>query len=397
MNERVDVPSKYEIRARGFLRWYPPTWRERYGEEFVAHLESEIAETPYSLRRSVDVAFHGVLTRLQLQRALRFFSLTGAFVSVAAFVALIVAALSTPPAPVLLGTDTTGAVFHTGTSQWQALTFTFKSPARERIRILGVSVVSIPGQSVPLVGPVDISSLVLNSVDPQGWPPRLAQPDFTGGAVPILRNAMNTLVTLRSNNTLVVGFRTPVMNRAYGVEGIIMTYLHDGHRYSSTISRHGNPVVMCTASQSGPVPLYCSVQFAVALASEASLHPLASWKAWTSDELILNSLYDSVFSWSLGNHHIMTLAQLKYFAHFVAPSSSPTGIDNITLTRGVFHVTFRDPGAELITQLCIRQPTLNRKFPGIAQYFPMSCSPGATPLQGPQYEFLSRADPLIAG
>lgn len=46
------------------LRWYPQRWRQRYGEEFAALLEAEIAERPRSLRRGVNVRWHGVKMRL---------------------------------------------------------------------------------------------------------------------------------------------------------------------------------------------------------------------------------------------------------------------------------------------------------------------------------------------
>jgi hypothetical protein len=51
-------------RARRLLRWYPPAWRERYGEEFVDHLEQEFADRPHDLGRSVNVIRKGVVARL---------------------------------------------------------------------------------------------------------------------------------------------------------------------------------------------------------------------------------------------------------------------------------------------------------------------------------------------
>jgi hypothetical protein len=51
-------------RARRLLRWYPPSWRERYGEEFVDHLEQEFEDRPHNLGRSVNVVRKGVVARL---------------------------------------------------------------------------------------------------------------------------------------------------------------------------------------------------------------------------------------------------------------------------------------------------------------------------------------------
>jgi len=51
-------------RAARLLRWYPPVWRERYGEEFVDHLEQEFADRRVDLRRSLDVAYKGLVARV---------------------------------------------------------------------------------------------------------------------------------------------------------------------------------------------------------------------------------------------------------------------------------------------------------------------------------------------
>lgn len=51
-------------RARRLLRWYPATWRERYGEEFVDHLEQEFDDRPRNLGRSINVVRKGLGARL---------------------------------------------------------------------------------------------------------------------------------------------------------------------------------------------------------------------------------------------------------------------------------------------------------------------------------------------
>jgi len=56
--------SDPEARANRLLRWYPPSWRERYGEEFEALLVADISEQRQSRRRTVDVALSGLLARL---------------------------------------------------------------------------------------------------------------------------------------------------------------------------------------------------------------------------------------------------------------------------------------------------------------------------------------------
>ncbi|HTZ91412.1 MAG TPA: hypothetical protein VMB74_03360 [Streptosporangiaceae bacterium] len=53
-----------ERRAARLLRWYPPSWRARYGEEFAELLLADFAEQPANWRRDADVAAHGLLARI---------------------------------------------------------------------------------------------------------------------------------------------------------------------------------------------------------------------------------------------------------------------------------------------------------------------------------------------
>jgi hypothetical protein len=58
--------SKTDIsrRARRLLLWYPSAWRERYGDEFAAHMEQEYTDNPRSFGRTLDVVFKGTRARL---------------------------------------------------------------------------------------------------------------------------------------------------------------------------------------------------------------------------------------------------------------------------------------------------------------------------------------------
>jgi len=47
----------------GLLRWYPRTWRDRYGDELVALMEDELGEQPPTLRFKVSVARAGLRER----------------------------------------------------------------------------------------------------------------------------------------------------------------------------------------------------------------------------------------------------------------------------------------------------------------------------------------------
>jgi hypothetical protein len=53
-----------ETRAARLLRWYPRTWRARYGEEFAELLKSDIEESPRSAARALDVARGGAVAWL---------------------------------------------------------------------------------------------------------------------------------------------------------------------------------------------------------------------------------------------------------------------------------------------------------------------------------------------
>ena len=58
------MTGEADRRATRLLRWYPPAWRARYGDEFTELLIAEFAERPRSWRRAADVARGGVLARL---------------------------------------------------------------------------------------------------------------------------------------------------------------------------------------------------------------------------------------------------------------------------------------------------------------------------------------------
>jgi hypothetical protein len=51
-------------RAKRSLRWYPTTWRRRFGDEFVALMEDDLAEQPRSPARTFNVMRAGLSARL---------------------------------------------------------------------------------------------------------------------------------------------------------------------------------------------------------------------------------------------------------------------------------------------------------------------------------------------
>ncbi|HEY2639909.1 MAG TPA: hypothetical protein VGI66_08500 [Streptosporangiaceae bacterium] len=57
------IVSADAARVRRLLRWYPASWRARYGEEFTELLLADFAERPRSGRRTTDVIGSGLLAR----------------------------------------------------------------------------------------------------------------------------------------------------------------------------------------------------------------------------------------------------------------------------------------------------------------------------------------------
>jgi hypothetical protein len=61
----VSDPARPVVdRAERLLRWYPPRWRERYGEEFAELLIADLSERPRCWRRDADLMVSGVRARL---------------------------------------------------------------------------------------------------------------------------------------------------------------------------------------------------------------------------------------------------------------------------------------------------------------------------------------------
>ena len=154
MNESVtDAHSAREgQRASRYLRWYPRVWKERYGDEFVAHLEAELAERPVSVARSLNIALHGVTTRFKLQSSVR-------WISAGALVIVVVTALIAG----LLGWENgKGAVplsLNSGSSVGVPVTpetvinigFQFTDHSMKRIRVTQVSLIGFRHYDVPKI------------------------------------------------------------------------------------------------------------------------------------------------------------------------------------------------------------------------------------------------------
>jgi hypothetical protein len=60
----VTAPPDADLRrVRRLLRWYPRSWRARYGDEFAELLRADLADRPRDRRRTADVISSGLLAR----------------------------------------------------------------------------------------------------------------------------------------------------------------------------------------------------------------------------------------------------------------------------------------------------------------------------------------------
>lgn len=57
-------PATPDRKAQWLLRTYPPSWRERYGEEFAELLVADLSERPRGTRRTLNVVASGLRARL---------------------------------------------------------------------------------------------------------------------------------------------------------------------------------------------------------------------------------------------------------------------------------------------------------------------------------------------
>jgi hypothetical protein len=57
--------DNYARRAHRLTSFYPAAWRQRYGDEFEAHLEQEFEEIPHSFSRTLNVVLKGLFTHVK--------------------------------------------------------------------------------------------------------------------------------------------------------------------------------------------------------------------------------------------------------------------------------------------------------------------------------------------
>jgi hypothetical protein len=332
-SEHADAASPTLKRALGYLRWYPSAWRARYGEEFVAHLEIELAERPFSLARSSDIVAHGLLARLSFQRGLRIaLSATAAAVLITVG---IVAAISSVHywAPVTISNydgGTSGVGEPAAPSQVSDLSFNFVTRSRASIRITSVKLVSLRGFLTPELVGVAFSPHYTIDANNTGWPVRFPKDASKqqGGVRTV--QALGRSVTLARSDVLWLGLRAPKLHRAYAIEEVRVTYEHRGVSDTMVIDQATTPDVLCgSSSHSVNVPAWCSREIlnAHVIASlqrfQSATKQAPSNEATMVSQFALNEVQNK-------GHGIPTLVELRYWAARLFPSDDADGIRSIT-------------------------------------------------------------------
>ena len=333
-SDHFDVLPATTKRALGYLRWYPSAWRERYGEEFVAHLEVELTERPVSIARTCDIVAHGIVARLSYQRGFRIaLRTTTAVVFVVATVVGVVAA-TRYWAPVTFAsgrsTGQSGVGLFARPSQVADVSFNFSTHSRVAIRITSVTVVPLRGFPVPQVVGVDFAAHASELINGRGWPIHLPKSlPAQEGNVPLIP-AIGTTVTLAPSDALWLGLRAPSLGRAYAAEGLRVTYERRGLSHSMTLSQFTTPDVICSSSSgSVQMPQWCSqeVQAANTIATFLEGHRMPiTWPAAEAQivsQLALNNVGTT-------NPGVPGLRVVRHWAARLFPASSARAIQAVT-------------------------------------------------------------------
>ena len=337
--EHVDVRSATSKRAKSYLRWYPSSWRERYGEEFIAHLEIELTERPVSFARTSDIVAHGILARLTFGHGVRI-ALRSATAVVLVIVATVGAiALSHYWAPVTISSGYDGGVSGVGEfatpSQVEDVSFNFSTRSHAAIRITSVKVIPVRGFLPPVVIGVAFAPHSSELLNARGWPIRLPKGTTVQaqGKAPTVQ-AFGTTVTLSRTNALWLGLRAPSLGHAYAVQKVRVRYELRGVSHTMTIDQSKAPDVICASwSSSDQIPFWCSQQI-----QAASTMAIFSTKTYTakelpSDEAAMVAQFSLSEVQAAGHgtgHGVPTLVDVRHWAAQFFPSNGADAIKSVT-------------------------------------------------------------------
>jgi len=240
-------------RALGYLRWYPARWRERYGEEFVAHLEDELEEQPVSYVRGLNIVLHGVTARFRLDRGFRWF--VSVVLAVAMVAALVIGILATEVSYAALPLSTHndgGAGMPTRPKTVNNFNFRFTNHSSVRIRLLHISLVGYKGYPIPHLVSVQFDAHHQKEMGEN-------LPSNTPGLVP----AMGRSVVLGNDDSIVASMVAPLKGHLYGVEGLTLRYIRKGVTHTVTTPLNQEPDLLCVEPRSSEslTSSYCTRRF----------------------------------------------------------------------------------------------------------------------------------------
>ena len=330
----IDIGAATTKRARGYLRWYPSAWRERYGEEFVAHLEVELAERPVSFARTSDIVAHGLLARLTFQRGLRVALRTATAVALVTVATVGAIALTQYWKPVAFTSGyrggQTGVGLFARPSQVADVSFNFATHARVAVRITSVTALPLRGFPVPQVVGVDFAAHASDLANLRGWPLRLPKSSRAlEGNVPLVA-AIGTTVTLAPTDALWLGLRAPALHHAYAVEGLQVTYERRGISHTMLISQGAAPDVVCASSAgSVQIPNWCLQEIHAANIIAMSSKDSPTSATWPTAQARMVSLVALNSVGSTG-HGTPPLSEVRYWAARLFPANSAGAILSVT-------------------------------------------------------------------
>jgi hypothetical protein len=333
--DHVDAGSATTKRARGYLRWYPSTWRERYGEEFVAHLEIELAERPASFARTTDIVAHGLLARLSFQRGLKIAlrAMVAAVLVTGGIVGAITLTRYWSPVTITSGYDggVAGESTYSSPSNVNDVAFNFSTHSHVAIRITSVKVIPLRGFSAPQLVGVEFAAHFSEDSNGDGWPVRLPKATTVqeGGHTPLIK-AIGATVTLARTDVLWLGLRVPSLHHAYAVEEVRVTYELRGVSHTMVIDQATTPDVICSSSSRSTTqtPAWCSREIQAADVSAA----YENWHAKTEQPSVEAN---QVASFALNEvqaagYGVPTLTDVRHWATEFFPAKDVDGIRSVT-------------------------------------------------------------------
>jgi hypothetical protein len=217
-------------RARRLMLWYPSRWRERYGEEFAAHMEQEYADKPRSFRRTFNVAVKGTRARFSSPLFQRTPFLTFRIGLAAASVFALAMLWNSHFGDVSMDTSYLVGIGNTSApGKVSVFPVSLGSNTHDEVRLLSVKLIPLPGYLTPKL----ISARLVKQ---RGYPVSELSWPLKASSTTKLNARLVDLYTPPSGSGTqyvvygVVGTRPHTL---YATEGVSITYAHNGTTHSA--------------------------------------------------------------------------------------------------------------------------------------------------------------------